>query len=108
MFGKKLNYLRRINNITQEELGDILGFSKYAISSWESGRTEPDLKTINKISNYFNVTIDYLVNETEKQNIEKLKEILRETGLLNGENEDMTEDDFKKAMKIVNMLKDKK
>lgn len=105
MFGEKLSYLRRIKNITQDELGNILGFSKNAISSWESGRTEPDLKTINKIANYFQVSIDYLIGEEEKEDVEKLRSALKEIGLLNKNNNDMTIEDFEKAIKIVNMLK---
>ena len=108
MFGKKLNDLRRINNVTQTDLGDFLGFSKNAISGWESGRTEPDLKTINRIAEYFKVSIDYLTNEKEPDDITKLKKTLREVGLLNKNNEDMTKEEFEKALKIIEVMKENK
>lgn len=87
-----------------------MGYSKNAISGWESSRTEPPINIITKIAKYFDVTTDYLLgfNQDDKDNIKNLKIALKEAGMLNGENEDMTREDFEKAMQIVNMLKDKK
>lgn len=107
MFGKRLNYLRRISNVTQEQLGNFLGYTKNAISRWENGNSEPDLNTINKIANYFDVSVDYLINDEEKDDIEKLKSTLKEVGLLNG-NDDMTKEDFEKALEIIKIMKETK
>ena len=104
MFGEKLRRIRAINNITQEELGEKLGFSKNAIYNWEKGRTEPDLETLKKIAEYFKVSVDELILDKPIDPIEKLRQALKEANLYNGDN-DMSEEDFKKALQIVEMLK---
>lgn len=95
MFGNKLNELRKKNNLSQEELGNYLGVAKNTISNWESGRSEPDIKTINMISQYFGVTTDYLINCTKEalEEIEKLKIALREAGLMKND-DDLTEEEL--------------
>lgn len=107
MFGEKLRKLRVINRITQKELGNILGFSEAAIASWEKGRTEPDFDTLKSIANYFKVSVDDLILDEKIDPIEKLKQALKEAGLYNGD-DDMSEEDLKKALQIVDMLKEKK
>ncbi len=64
-FGKTLRYLRNEKGITEEELGQILGYSNQTISFWEIGRREPDLDTIVKIAKFFDVTSDFLLGLKE-------------------------------------------
>lgn len=58
---KNLKILREEHEITQSELGDILFLSQQAISHYENDNTEPTIDILIKISDYFNVSIDYLV-----------------------------------------------
>lgn len=58
---KNLLNLRERFNITQKELAKILNLSQNAISKYENGITEPDIKTLILIADTFNVTIDWLV-----------------------------------------------
>ena len=46
-------------------MADVLGISRSAVAMWETGGSEPDNKTLEKIADYFNVSIDYLVNGEE-------------------------------------------
>lgn len=62
-FGEKLKKLRKEKNLTQEELGKELYVSRAAISSWEVGRTYPDVATLIKISDLFSVSLDILLRE---------------------------------------------
>lgn len=57
----RLRQLRDNANLKGDELGEILGISKTAISKWENGAVFPSRKNLIKIANYFNVTIDYLI-----------------------------------------------
>ena len=73
--------LRKKAKLSQAELGKILNLSQKAISRYENHSAEPDLNTIKKIANYFNVTIDYLLQIPEeelilisKEYFQKLKE----------------------------------
>lgn len=58
--GDKIKLLRKLKDITQEELSDVLHISYQAISKWENGLAQPDISTIPVIANYFGVTIDEL------------------------------------------------
>lgn len=64
-FGKKIKNLRIKNNLTQSELGKILNVTKPTISKYENNETEANFETIKKISEYFNVTFDYLFSEND-------------------------------------------
>ena len=68
--GEKIKEFRIKNNLTQTELGDKLFVSDKTISSYESGRTLPDINTLIKISNVLNVSIVNFVTNTNDKNIE--------------------------------------
>ena len=61
-FGEKLQELRKIKGLTQEELAEALYVSRAAISKWESGRGYPNIDSLKEISNYFSVSIDDLLS----------------------------------------------
>ena len=62
MFHEKLRSLRKQRNMSQEELADQLDISRQSISKWESGLSMPDLENVIKLSELFEVTLDYLWN----------------------------------------------
>ena len=51
--GKKLKEKREERNLTQKELSEILHVSRQTISSWEVGRTYPDLDVLVAISELY-------------------------------------------------------
>ena len=61
---EKLKFLREARNLSQTQLGKILGISARRISSYEKGDVEPDIHTLIQIADYFNVDIDLLVGHT--------------------------------------------
>ena len=66
----RIRELRRKRGISQEELAEQLGISRQAVSKWESGQSMPDLDKIILLSDYFDVTTDYLlkgIQPTEPQ-----------------------------------------
>lgn len=60
-FGIKLKKLRTERNLTQLQMAEILETSKSNISKYEAGSVEPSLDTIEKLTNYFCVSSDYLL-----------------------------------------------
>jgi len=66
--GQKIKHLREELNLTQEELGKILNVSKPTISRYEANTNEPNTDTLKKIAQYFNVSIDYLLDNSNKKN----------------------------------------
>lgn len=57
--------LRKTKGISQEELADQIGVSRQAISKWESEQSCPELDKIILLSDYFDVTTDYLLKGIE-------------------------------------------
>ena len=106
LFGDRLKELRKSKNLTQEEFGKLFGVAKNTVSYWEANTSKPDIDLIKEIAKYFNVTTDYLLgfNQDDLDKIEKLKTTLKESGLMVGD--DLTIEEFEKALKIVEMLKD--
>ncbi len=54
------------NNITQEELAEKINVTRQAVSNWENGKTEPDIETLTKIAQIFDISIDELVDGIPK------------------------------------------
>jgi len=63
LFGKNLRTLRLSEKISQDELGKNLGVCNQTVSFWEIGKREPDLDTLVKIADYFQVSTDYLLGK---------------------------------------------
>lgn len=56
-FGSRLRYLRKQDELTQQQLADKLGIKKSTISMYENGKREPDFDTLESIADFFNVDI---------------------------------------------------
>lgn len=62
-----LKQLRKEKNLSQTELAKELNMSQRMYNTYETGIREPSIDTLIMISNYYNVSLDYLVgNETKK------------------------------------------
>ena len=113
MFPERLSELLKINHIYQTELAQHVGYTTQAISRWCRGETEPDLKTLTKIANYFNVSVDFLLgNEKNVTKIEQeikekiaLKKVLVNAGYMK-DDEDLTDEELERLMKFVKNNKD--
>ena len=64
--GTRLKYLRKLDNVTQQQLATALGVAKSTISMYENGQREPDFETLEAISDYFNVDIRSFFPKNEK------------------------------------------
>lgn len=62
MFNDRLKELRNKAGLKQSELGEKVGVSASTIGMYEQGRRSPDREMLIKLSNVFNVTLDYLVD----------------------------------------------
>jgi len=61
MFQDRIKTLRLERNMTQQELGDLLGVTAQAVSKWETGLATPDIISLPKISKLFSCSIDSLL-----------------------------------------------
>lgn len=77
-----IRYLRTKNNYSQDILAELLGYKSFTtIQKWESGVSEPPLKTVKKICELFNVDIDQL-NDTDLSNPQQIDKSSKITGVL--------------------------
>ncbi|MCI5735040.1 MAG: helix-turn-helix transcriptional regulator [Eubacterium sp.] len=67
----RLKELRKKRNISQLKLALDLSMNQNTISRYETGEREADYKTLIKIADYFNVSIDYLLERTNNPKINK-------------------------------------
>lgn len=63
-FSETLKILREKNGYTQKELGALINLSEQAISHYENNTNSPNIDTIIKIANIFDVSIDYLLGRS--------------------------------------------
>lgn len=57
----RLKELRKELGLTQEELGKQVGMPNNTLSQYETGKREPKLETWQKLADFFNVPVDYLL-----------------------------------------------
>lgn len=62
---KGLKAIRKQRNLNQQKVAMDLNISREALSHYENGKREPSLEMLRKLSVYFNVSIDYLINGEE-------------------------------------------
>ena len=76
IISKYLQFLRKSNNYTQDDLAKELGISRQAVSKWETGTTIPDLEILLRISKLYDITInDILEPKVQPQRITDFEQI---------------------------------
>lgn len=77
-YGQIISKLRKKQGLTQEQLGKKLNVSYQAVSKWENDLSEPDLQTLEKLTEIFEISMseffDLVKNPEYIDNIEKVKE----------------------------------
>ena len=111
-FGERFKELRLNKKMKQEELINDFNkkfhysFTKSAVSQYENDKRIPEIQALNDFSNYFGVSVDYLLGKTNNRNEinidpiyrKKLKEIL-ECFIENGyDPDDITKEEFKSLL----------
>lgn len=87
-FGKNLKFLRRFSGLSQTKLGEELNLKRSRISSYEQGNAEPSAKEFLRISKYFKVSPEMMVDDLITSAPESLikadpKEHILEQNLIN-------------------------
>lgn len=66
---ERLQKLRKQSGYSQEQVAEMLGLSRQAISKWESGQGKPEIDNIVKLTEIYNVSADYILLGTEKVSV---------------------------------------
>lgn len=64
----RIKELRKEKNITLKKLADYLHTGTSTVSQYENGKREASFETINKLADFFDVSLDYLMGRTDKRN----------------------------------------
>lgn len=78
LLSEKLYKLRKKSGLSQEQLAEQLNVSRQAISKWEQGTAVPESEKLISISNYFGVTVDYLLKEDTEDTMNTTAEVVEE------------------------------
>lgn len=72
-FNEKLQYLRKENKLSQEQLADMLDVTRQSVSKWESGTTYPEMDKLIMLCKIFKCSLDDLTNDeiTEIKEVDK-------------------------------------
>ena len=65
MVYSRIRDLREDRDLKQQDLADYLNCSQVCYSRYENGQREIPLETISKIADFYNVSVDYLLNRTD-------------------------------------------
>lgn len=63
--------MRTARGISQQQLADYMETTQQTIYAYEHGIAEPDIETLIKLAQYFDVSVDYLINHTTNPEVKK-------------------------------------
>lgn len=61
--GNKIQEIRKKNKMSQEEFAELFNVTRQTISSWENSKSYPDIETLIKLSDKFDISLDILLKE---------------------------------------------
>lgn len=113
---KNLKYLRKSKNISQKNLADAIGVARSTIAMWESEASQPDNDSLHQLADYFDVTVDYLLDRTDDKTPSNKKTSDDEPEIdinsieyaLYGEVRELDEDEKKQLLELVKIMRKKK
>ena len=97
--GEKLKTLRKSQRLTQQTVADKVGITRATLSNYEINRRVPDLRTLQKLSDAFNVSLDYFGIATADEVLDLLaraKEVFESDKVSKERKEDL----FNEIMKL--------
>ncbi|MEN2261391.1 helix-turn-helix transcriptional regulator [Enterococcus faecalis] len=69
---KNIRSIREDNDVTQQQMAELLNVSQNTYSQYETGKIEWTASTLIKIADYFDVSVDYLLDRTKIKKYEKI------------------------------------
>jgi len=71
-FSENIKLFRKSKNLTQKQISEIIGIGERAYQYYEAGSREPNMETLIKIADVLDVSTDFLLGRTAKNNSHKL------------------------------------
>ena len=64
---ERIKQLRKKKGISQSELAEVIGVKNNTVSTWERGTRKPDFEALNLLSDYFEVSFEYILGSSDKE-----------------------------------------
>ena len=64
---ERIKQLRKKKGISQSELAELIGVKNNTVSTWERGTRKPDFEALNLLSNYLEVSFEYILGSSDKE-----------------------------------------
>lgn len=104
----RLKQLRLAADLTQTQVSSYLKISQQAYANYESGKREPDHKTLSSLADYFNVSIDFLLGRINNASPLGLDEQLEGIDFaLYGEVKELTDEEKQDVLDYIRYKKSK-
>jgi len=98
--------LRSARGKTHQEMANILGITRPAYTAYESGTRKPDYATLEKLADFFDVSVDYLLGRSENNRADP-EEAFGQWVRMRAKKDDFTPEELAKLEKRVrNILKE--
>ncbi|HEY8361978.1 MAG TPA: helix-turn-helix transcriptional regulator [Tissierellaceae bacterium] len=68
LFNEILRQLRTEKNLSQKVVADAIGVDRTTYTKYETGKSQPDFTTIQKLAEFYSVSVDYLLGRTNIRN----------------------------------------
>lgn len=99
----RLRELRIEKGLLQSDIAKIINKSERTVGFYETGERDMGTETLSKLSDFFNVSIDYILGKTDIRNIEEDFKFA-----YHKETEGLSEDEIKEALEFYKLVKNKK
>ncbi len=99
-FPERLKALRLEKEIMQEDLAKAIKTTNATISKYENGRIEPNLETLQLLADFFDVSVDYLLDKT---NVRHQHDVLAFHTT-----EDLTEEEWEEVKRYIDFIRSKR
>lgn len=103
IFLNRLRELRIEKGLLQSDIAKIINKSERTVGFYETGERDMGTETLSKLSDFFNVSIDYILGKTDIRNIEEDFKFA-----YHKETEGLSEDEIKEALEFYKLVKNKK
>jgi len=105
-FAKRLRFLRAQKGLSQAETARRLNINRITYGQYETGRRHPDYETLQKIADFFNCSLDYLLGR-EVDEVVDIKEALEnKTKKATWGGKELTDEQREKLKKIFAVIRD--
>lgn len=105
-FSQSLSYLIKKAQVSNYRLAQDIGVSQSTVANWLNEKSTPGIKKLHEIAEYFNVSVDYLLNECGVEDVIISKSSAQEE--LVKLVEDLSDDETEDVKKYVEFIKSKR